>query len=207
MNEFDKKARTWDLDEEKIIRARTVAGEIRKFLIPGQKLNALEFGCGTGLLSIELKNDFNSIVLADTSQGMIAVIKEKISTENLKHFIPLQIDNDAEELSGLNFDVVYSLMTFHHIRNLDRTLQVLHKIIKPGGLLFIIDLDKEDGSFHNYEVFEGHLGFERTSIEEQLRNNGFYPFHYSLFYTIKKKAGTSNKEFPLFMLVGEKPEG
>ncbi|MDD4360935.1 MAG: class I SAM-dependent methyltransferase [Bacteroidales bacterium] len=207
MSEFDDKALTWDLDEDKIKRAKAVAQEIRKFIIPGQKLNALEFGCGTGLLSVELKEDFRSIILADTSQGMISVLKRKIQKGKFKHLIPMLIDNEAKGLLSYKFDVVYSLMTLHHIPDIHRIVQFFHTIIKLGGLLFIIDLDKEDGSFHQGQNFEGHLGFEKNDIEELFRKSGFNPVHYSICYTIHKKAGTSTKEFPLFMIVGEKVKG
>ena len=42
---------------------------------PSKKMNALEFGCGTGLLSFALKNYFNEITLIDYSEVMIIVLK------------------------------------------------------------------------------------------------------------------------------------
>jgi len=52
--------------------------EINEFIQPKKKLNALDFGCGTGLLSFKLKDFFKTITLTDNSEGMISVLQEKV---------------------------------------------------------------------------------------------------------------------------------
>jgi len=52
--------------------------EINEFIQPNKKLNALDFGCGTGLLSFKLKDFFKTITLTDNSEGMISVLQEKV---------------------------------------------------------------------------------------------------------------------------------
>ena len=74
---FDKEAQDWDNDSQKVERAEVFANEINNFIQPNKKLNALEFGCGTGLLSFKLKDFFKTITLVDNSKGMIAVLQKK----------------------------------------------------------------------------------------------------------------------------------
>ncbi len=81
MQHFDERAQDWDNDIEKVERAGTLAKEIIDFIQPDKSFNALEFGCGTGLLSYQLKNVFKSITLVDTSEGMMKVLREKIERE------------------------------------------------------------------------------------------------------------------------------
>lgn len=57
-NEFDARARTWDDDPDKTARAQAVATGIRREVPLFPALRALEYGCGTGLLSFALRADF-----------------------------------------------------------------------------------------------------------------------------------------------------
>jgi ubiquinone/menaquinone biosynthesis C-methylase UbiE len=114
MERFDTKAKEWDNNPDKVIRAKKFANEIIDFIKPDKTANALEFGCGTGLLSFELKDSFNSIILNDTSKGMIEVLKEKIEQQNITNFKPLLTDLLQENIDIENIDVIFILMTLHH---------------------------------------------------------------------------------------------
>ena len=50
---FDDEAKDWDNDPKKTERAIIFAKEIIDFINPDKTMNALEFGCGTGLLSFQ----------------------------------------------------------------------------------------------------------------------------------------------------------
>jgi hypothetical protein len=63
MNEFDQQARDWDNDPVRVLRARAVADAIRNHVPLTARMNAMEYGCGTGLLSFELRGDIGPITL------------------------------------------------------------------------------------------------------------------------------------------------
>ena len=201
---FDEKAQDWDNDPKKTERAIIFAKEINDFIKPNQNLNALEFGCGTGLLSFQLKDNFKSITLVDNSEGMIKVLKEKIESANIKNFISLHI-NSLEESDISNFDVIYTLMTLHHILDLDEILKTFHSKLNTNGYLCIADIVKEDGSFHaNHPNFDGHSGFEKEELTSLLSKNGFEAVHYKICFEIEKKVGDKMKKYPLFLMIGKK---
>ncbi len=70
---FDKYAITWDT-EKRVNRAKIIAEEISKTIQIKKRYNALEFGCGTGLVSFNLYDKFESITLVDISKGMIDML-------------------------------------------------------------------------------------------------------------------------------------
>lgn len=203
---FDEKAKDWDKDPQKVKRAGAFAREIQTFL-SGRKLNdAFEFGSGTGLLSFFFRDTFERITLADTSDGMMKVLKEKIRENNLDHFRALTIDLEKEDLNE-KFDIIYTLMTLHHIEDLDLIFHRFSNMLTEGGLLCIGDLKKEDGSFHAHMPgFKGHNGFERDKLERLLRLHGFSILEYIDFYTIEKNDGPQKKSYPLFLVIAQKPE-
>jgi len=200
---FDDKAKEWENDPMKIERAFVLAKEIKAHLRPEKTMTAFEFGCGTGLLGYFLRDSFRSITLADNSEGMIGVLKDRIIKERIKNLHPLLTDLLADDPGTVAYDVIFTSMTLHHITNLDAIISKFSKMIRIGGHLCIADLEKEDGAFHeNMTNFEGHYGFERKEIEKLLLKNGFRINLYKTFYKIVKTLNNGDrKTFPLFMLV------
>jgi len=202
---FDNNAKNWDDDPKKVERASILAKIISKFSKGKSLTNALEFGCGTGLLSFCLKNDFSEITLADTSIGMIDVLKKKIESAKIKHLKPkLLAENEIFE--DKSFDITYSLMTLHHIEDLNDIFLRFNKLLRPRGYLCIADLVKEDGDFHSKESnFNLHLGFEKELLVKKLAEFGFSYVDYQIFYSIEKTTDNNEiKKFPLFLLIVQK---
>jgi 2-polyprenyl-3-methyl-5-hydroxy-6-metoxy-1,4-benzoquinol methylase len=204
MKHFDKQAQNWDNDPMKVERAMAFAKEINGFIKPNQKLNALEFGCGTGLLSFYLKDYFKTITLTDNSEGMIRVLNEKIKKENIKNFKPLFIDLFIDDLKT-QFDVIYTLMTLHHISDLNKMLRIFSSLLKTSGYLCIADLVAEDGSFHSEHAdFNGHNGFDRKILSTLLSENGFHEEYYNLCFEIEKEKDNKKTKYPLFLMIAKK---
>ena len=204
MKHFDKQAKDWDNNPMKAERAEIFAKEIVKFINPKSTDTALEFGCGTGLLSYQLKDAFESISLADNSEGMIDVLKEKVKTKSLKNFKPLLVDLLKEDLDIGTFNVIYSLMTVHHILDLNKVANIFHSL-KTDGYLCIADLVEEDGSFHiKHPDFDGHNGFDKEKLSQLLINNGFSIEYYNISYAIEKELENNIKKYPLFLMICKK---
>src|ERR1043165_5020929 len=117
MTNFDERAKDWDSDPKKVERARAVAETIRKTIRLSTSMNALEYGCGTGLLSFALQSTLGSITLADTSQGMLDGLREKIASAGVTNMRPLRLDLTIDPLPDERYDLTYSLMTLHHIED------------------------------------------------------------------------------------------
>ena len=115
MTSFDERAKDWDSDPMKVDRARTMADAIRVAVDIHPSMTAPEYGCGTGLLNFFLQNEFASITLSDTSQGMLAVLLDKIRPAKTVHMHPVRLDLASDPLPAQRFDVTYSLMVLHHI--------------------------------------------------------------------------------------------
>ncbi|HZK93316.1 MAG TPA: methyltransferase [Prolixibacteraceae bacterium] len=202
---FDEQAQVWDKDPKKIERVKVVAKEIINFIQPYQKLSAFEFGCGTGLLSFELKDSFNRITLADNSEEMIKVLKEKIKAAGIKNFDPLIIDLNEEDITISMQDVVYTLMALHYMPDIDKTLKAFNSTIKQNGYLCIADLVKEDGSYHAHENdFNAQNGFDRKELTEILLINNLKVVFYNVCYVIEIEVNNEAKKYPLFLMIGKK---
>jgi len=197
---FDDKAKTWDSDPVKQERALAVAAAIRRRVPLARDWRALEYGCGTGLLSFALHADLGELTLADSSPGMLAVLEEKISAANARNLRPLPLDLTHDPLPAERYDLILTLMTLHHVADVARLLRAFHDLLRPGGWLAVADLDREDGSFHG-PSFTGHNGFDREALRAQLTDAGFGEVDFSTCYVMKKATDQGTREYPLFLAV------
>lgn len=204
MTNFDERAKDWDSDPKKVERALAVAEAIRNAIPLSSKMSALEYGCGTGLVSFALQSDLGQITLADTSQGMLEVLSEKIVAAAVKNMYPIRLDLSAGALPAEHFDLTYSLLVLHHIEGAKEILKKFHALLKPSGILCIADLDKEDGTFHTDGTTDVHLGFERSKLQQWVEDAGFTDVKFSTAFEAKKKIDGVEKIFPIFLLTAQK---
>ncbi|MGD8427882.1 MAG: class I SAM-dependent methyltransferase [Balneolaceae bacterium] len=204
MNKFDEKAAEWDENPVHIERSRAIAKAIRDKISLSPKMKAFEYGCGTGLLSFELQPDVGSITMADSSDGMLDVLKEKIEGSDISNLTPVKLDLTEDEIPDERYDLVFTQMTLHHIPDTEVILKSFHSMLSPGGYLCIADLDKEDGSFHGKEVTNVHRGFDRKKLSKMMTQIGFSDISFATAYHMEKKTKGSVNTFPIFLAVAQK---
>jgi len=204
MSDFDQKAATWDEDPTKIERAQTIASRLKEYFKDKRFKEVLEYGSGTGLLGFAFLDKCDHLTLMDESIEMTNLAKQKTMRYEEGRVEALQYDLMNDPLPNKRFDLIFTLLTMHHIPDTNGILEKFSKILNPGGILALIDLEKEDGSFHDGE-FEGHLGFEKIKLESQLNNNGFEAMDFFEVYRITKKLDNGvEKEYPLFLSISKK---
>lgn len=203
-NYFDQLAETWDQDSAKIERSRVTA-EYCKRVSFYDNTNLLDFGGGTGLLSLYLHDSFKFVTIADSSKEMLRVAQEKIKEAKIVNIQTLEINDDISEIPD-TYSAVITLMTLHHIVDIDQFFRSTAKILNDSGALIIADLYKEDGSFHQHvQDYNGHNGFEMEQLSEKLEKAGFKVTQVSQYFEIKKENSSGKEQsYPLFFLVAEK---
>ncbi len=201
---FDELARGWDT-ERRIERAKIIGREVLGAIGSAPHGAALDFGCGTGLISFNLHDHFSSIELVDTSVGMIDALNAKISSTGLSHMRGVVADLPGTDALPGPFDVIYSSMVLHHIVDVDTTLASLVRRLAPGGLLCIIELVEDDGSFHSDEKdFKGHNGFAPSWMESTLGDLGLIRINSRIFYNASRMVGETAVDYALFITTGQK---
>jgi ubiquinone/menaquinone biosynthesis C-methylase UbiE len=200
MSDFDARAATWDDDPAKVKRAQAVADEIVARVPLSPKMRALEYGAGTGLLSFILRERLGDITLADVSDGMLAVAARKIEVAGDSAMRAVKLDLLADRVPEHAFDIIYSLMTLHHIPDTASILERFRAALAAPGFLCIADLDTEDGSFHG-AGFDGHLGFDRNELGKKARRAGFASVDFTTAFRMTKGSGNEQRTFPIFLMV------
>ncbi len=192
MNRFDKEAKEWDKKARRQALAKAVAHHIIDTL-PPKLYDILDIGCGTGLVSYNLLSIAGTITGIDTSSQMVEEFNKKSTSRSIYAY-----HKTLQECSRC-FDVALASMTLHHIPNIQEFFQEVAQRLHKGGYLFIADLFKEDGTFHdrgNEGVY--HFGFDPKELTI-LAQPYFKALKTKKIFSIKK-----HRDFPIFFLALQK---
>ncbi|MGK2952058.1 MAG: class I SAM-dependent methyltransferase [Thiobacillus sp.] len=200
---FDSKARQWDDNPVFQERGLKIAEAIRKAVPMHRAMHALDYGCGTGLLSFPLKDELGLILMADSSGGMLEVVNEKIAAQGVTNMTTLKLDLMADPAPSESFDLIMTAMTLHHVPDTDHILRVFHDLLQPGGTLCIADLDQEDGSFHGPEV-DVHHGFDQADLSRRAAKAGFAAMQFQTVFSIAKELESGTRDYPVFLMTARR---
>lgn len=203
---FDHAAATWDDDPERRERARLLAERLLPIIRRYGLRTALDYGAGTGLVGFELAGYLEHITLMDASAGMIDQAGRNIHSRGLdKRMRALQTDLLVTPGPD-RYDLIYTLLTLHHIDDTEAIIRAFYDHLTPGGLLCIADLEEEDGSFHAaFPDFDGHNGFDPDALLALLEYVGFTEVDYQPLFSIdREEEDGSQRSYPLFLLTGRK---
>lgn len=203
-NPFDEVAKTWDDNPVHINRTNAIAKCFLEMIPLNKEMRALEFGAGTGLLSFALKDHFAEIVLLDSSAAMVRTTIDKIVDQNIQNMRLLFFNLEKYDYEDDPFDVIFSQMAMHHVKDIDKMLGKFNEYLKPGGILVIADLYSEDGTFHDAGM-EVHFGFDPGELGEKIKQHGFGNVNHKQCYEIERtKEDGSIKKYPVFFMFAEK---
>lgn len=172
---FDGKAATWDDDPDKVRQSGEVAAAMAAAVSPAPGTRLLEYGAGTGLVTIALLDHLTdpTVTLADNSSGMRQVLADKVASGTLPSPTRVwDLDLETQPAPTERFDLVITSNVMHHVQDLDTVLAGFVELLDRGGHLCLADLDREDGSFHDHD-FGGHHGFSRDELAARLETAGF----------------------------------
>jgi SAM-dependent methyltransferase len=120
----------------------------------------LDFGCGTGNIALELRKLSFDVYGVDIDKRSVEEVRHKFSEnkfeedrirliDSRKEFFEIKSDYKLPFETGF-FDCIYAYQVFEHISDMDKALQELGRVLKPGGFIFA-----EFPS--SYSIIEPHL--------------------------------------------------
>jgi ubiquinone/menaquinone biosynthesis C-methylase UbiE len=199
---FDVKAASWDNDPKRIKRAGEIADAMIRTMRPAKGMDAMDFGCGSGLITLSLQPLVKSITGVDSSREMLNVLENKIKQQKLANVRTQLVDIEASDRIEGAYDLIVSSMTLHHVSEPGTLLKRMYNILHPGGQLGIADLDKEDGSFHSDNTGVMHFGFDRAKLKELFAQAGFREIRDATASTVVREQ--EEKTYTVFLISGSK---
>jgi predicted TPR repeat methyltransferase len=196
---FDAVAGNWDEEPRRVKVASEVAASIRNTLHLSNTWDALDIGCGTGLVTLALAPHVGSITGIDSSCAMLDKLSEKVKTFGITNVKTALCDLSVGQLPEGKFHLIVSAMTLHHIKDPETLLSSLRSRLYPGGWVAFADLEAEDGSFHEDSTGVFHYGFSRTELASLLATSGFFEISVTEATVMQK----GDRTYPVLLAVAQ----
>lgn len=172
---FNHKAESFDSPQNRFI-ANLIRQELEKQVVDFSDKHILDFGGGTGLVSLPLATQSKSVMLVDISDKMLEQAHLKVKKQAINNVHLLQQDLLSTPLNQL-FDIILVSRVLHHMSNIEETLNVFRNHLADDGQLFIADFVKTDTNHH---------GFHLVDLEGKLSQSGFSSVQSQIIYSADK---------------------
>lgn len=172
---FNHKAESFDSPQNRFI-ADLIRQELQKQVVDFSDKHILDFGGGTGLVSLPLATQSKSVMLVDISDKMLEQAHLKVKKQAINNVHLLQQDLLSTPLNQL-FDIILVSRVLHHMSNIEETLNVFRNHLADDGQLFIADFVKTDTNHH---------GFHLVDLEGKLSQSGFSSVQSQIIYSADK---------------------
>jgi predicted methyltransferase len=150
-----------------------------------------DVGAGTGLftrLFAQAVGDKGRVYAVDIAPKFIEHIEKTCKEAGIKNVKGVVCKPDSAGLEEGSVDLVFICDTYHHFEFPYKTLASLHKALRPGGQVVLIDFHRVEGKSSEWilghvragqEVFVKEVesaGFKRVGEEKFLKENYFVRF-------------------------------
>ncbi len=201
---FDTEAAQWDENPGRVKLANDVADAIIKTMDLRKDMDMLDFGCGTGLVTLRLQPYVRTITGLDSSKGMLGILEGKIAQLGLENVKTEFVDFETGGSIKGEYDLIISSMTVHHVPDTAALFRMWYGLLKPEGKICFADLDTEDGSFHSDNTGVFHFGFNREELKNLLNEARFSEVRDTTAAKVVKESEGSRKEFSVFLIEGKR---
>ena len=190
-HDFNHKAETFD-SPKNIFLANLVCQAVEKQIDVLSDKEILDFGGGTGLLSLPLAEQTKSVTLVDISDKMLEQARLKAEQQDIKNIQFLEQNLLAKPLEQ-EFDLIVVCRVLHHMPDLDATLSLFHQHLIENGQLLLADFTKTEANHH---------GFDLAELENKLIQHGFSSVYSQILYSAEDLFQGNYSE--LFLTVAQK---
>ena len=190
-HDFNHKAETFD-SPKNIFLANLVCQAVEKQINVLSDKEILDFGGGTGLLTLPLAKQTKSVTLVDISEKMLEQARLKAEQQEIKNIQFLKQDLLKNPLKQ-EFDLIVVCRVLHHMPDLDATLSLFYQHLKEDGQLLLADFTKTEANHH---------GFDLAELEKQLIEHGFSSVYNQILYSAEDLFQGNYSE--LFFTVAQK---
>jgi 2-polyprenyl-3-methyl-5-hydroxy-6-metoxy-1,4-benzoquinol methylase len=132
-----------------------------------------DLGAGEGLLSELLARRCKKVIAVDNSEKIVAFGAAKAKKNNLKNLEFRLGDLQAPPIEPDSVDLVVLSQALHHAEEPAKALAGVHKILKAGGQLMVLDLLKHQFEQAHQLYGDRWLGFAESELNTWLEQAGF----------------------------------
>jgi ubiquinone/menaquinone biosynthesis C-methylase UbiE len=174
---FERVATDWDTmrlsyyDERVIERMAAVSGV-------GAGMTVADVGTGTGFVAAGIAPRVRRVLAVDNSPAMLEVARKNLGELGIVNVELLEGDVSALPLESASVDAAFANMVLHHAEDPGSMLREMARVVKPGGVVAVVDEVEHPFAWMREEHADVWLGFEEGQVEEFFREAGLSGYGY-----------------------------
>jgi ubiquinone/menaquinone biosynthesis C-methylase UbiE len=169
---WDKQAKRFDSIQDQFEPAnQAIISGTREYLNKNDIV--LDFGCATGIKTLELADNVKHIHGLDFSSAMISEALNRKSKADVTNVSFSQGSIFDKTLEDVSFDKITAFSIVHLLEESDKTIQRINELLKPGGLFI-----SETACFKDKMSFKTRMTFAPVFFMKRL---GAFPLHLNMF--------------------------
>jgi len=137
-------------------------------VLPAQAGTVADIGCGTGVLTAQLRGRAEKIIGIDQNQDQLRQARMRCPEADFRLG---ELENLP--LPAATVDCVLAGMVLHHVPAPELALAEMRRVLRPGGQLILADLRKHQMEIMRDRFADYWLGFDEARLRELLAGQGF----------------------------------
>ena len=130
-----------------------------------------DLGCGTGQVSEVMAPHVGKVIAVDGSTDMVQAARKRLKA---LHTVDVRRgDMEALPIDDQQLDAAIVALVLHHVPEPPLALAEVHRVLKCGGRVLIIDMLPHDRVEYQQQMGHVWLGFSEKTIRKHLESAGF----------------------------------
>jgi len=143
-------------------------------LKPG--MTVADIGAGTGLFTRMFADRVGAggkVYAVDISPAFLGHIAAEAKKRGQSHIQSVQGTQETANLPPGSIDVAFLCDTYHHFEDPERALASIHRALRPGGRLVVVDFDRRAGVSSDFIL--KHVRADKSQFLAEIAAAGFAP--------------------------------
>ena len=172
---FRENAAQWHRIRSLYIDESEVEGALREIVAAATPQDLLDIGTGTGRIIEVLAPQVERALGIDQSREMLAIARVNLEQAGLRNGMVRLGDMYQLPLPDASFDTIVIHQVLHYADRPAAAIAEAARVVRPGGLLVLVDFAPHALEFLRDEHAHRRLGFADAEVEEWCRAAGLEP--------------------------------
>lgn len=172
---FRENAAQWHRIRSLYVDERDVEAALSEIIAAGEPHDLLDIGTGTGRMLEILGPQVGHALGIDQSREMLAVARVNLEKAGLANSIVRLGDMYQLPLADASFDAVVIHQVLHYADRPEAAITEAARVLRPGGVLVIVDFAPHALEFLREEHAHRRLGFADADVDAWCRAAGLDP--------------------------------